>query len=59
MIVGGRNHAGVEQVWPHFRILYDVTHVRTTTLPRVLFRQDRGTDVGAPSKIQDDLNVKN
>ena len=51
MIVGGTVRA--------FRILYDATHVRTTTVPRVLSRQDRGTDVGAPSKIQDDLNVKN
>ena len=46
----------VEQVWPHFRILYEATHVRTTTVPRVLSRQDRGIDVG---KIQDNLNVKN
>ena len=37
----GRNRAGVEQVWPHFRILYDATHVRMTTVPRVLFQQDR------------------
>ena len=42
----------------HTSAFYNATHVRMTTVPRVLSRQDRGTDVGALSKIQEDLNVK-
>ena len=39
-------YVGLAQARPN-----DATHVRTTTVPRVLFRLDRGIDVGALSKI--------